>query len=120
MTGAVQIARRGAVAVVTIDNPPVNAASAAVRAGLVAAVEETDADGRVHAVVLVCAGRTFVAGADISEFGKPPAPPLLPEVVAALEGAAKPWVADWSSRSAATIASPPMMRASGCRKSRSA
>lgn len=95
-TGAadpVCVTRCSAVAVVTIDNPPVNAASAAVRAGLVAAVAETEADPDVRAVVLTCTGRTFVAGADIAEFGRPASPPLLPEVVAALEDASKPWVA---------------------------
>ncbi|HEV7306993.1 3-hydroxyacyl-CoA dehydrogenase NAD-binding domain-containing protein [Ensifer sp.] len=89
----VAITRENAVAVVTIDNPPVNALSQAVRQGLVDAVLELDADSAVTAVVLICAGRTFIAGADVSEFGKPPLPPHLPDVVATIEGAKKPWVA---------------------------
>jgi 3-hydroxyacyl-CoA dehydrogenase len=89
----VSIRREGDVAVVTIDNPPVNATSAAVRAGIVRAVAETEADAGVRAVVLACAGRTFIAGADIAEFGKPPVKPHLPDVILALEGATKPWVA---------------------------
>lgn len=93
MSGPVFVARRGEVAVVTIDNPPVNALSQAVRAGLLAALAETEAEPGVRAVVLACAGRTFVAGADISEFGKPPVEPHLPDLIAAIEGATKPWVA---------------------------
>ncbi|RFZ87198.1 3-hydroxyacyl-CoA dehydrogenase [Shinella sp. WSJ-2] len=89
----VTIAREGSIAVVTVDNPPVNALSQALRQALVEAVVELDADATVKAVVLICAGRTFIAGADVSEFGKPPRPPHLPDVVAAIEGAKKPWVA---------------------------
>ena len=68
----------GEVAVVTIDSPPVNALSQAVRDGLKRGVEAAEANGAVKAIVIICAGRTFIAGADISEFGKPPAPPHLP------------------------------------------
>ena len=89
----VTIAREGAIAVVTVDNPPVNALSQALRQALVEAVAALDADEVVKAVVLLCAGRTFIAGADVSEFGKPPEPPHLPDVVAGIEGASKPWVA---------------------------
>ena len=89
----VRIERQADIAVVTIENPPVNAASQAVRQGLVEAVAKMDADPNVKAVVLVCAGRTFVAGADIREFGKPPMEPQLPDVVRAIENAQKPWVA---------------------------
>lgn len=89
----VTIARENAIAVVTVDNPPVNALSQALRQALVEAVTELDADAAVKAVVLICAGRTFIAGADVSEFGKPPQPPHLPDVVAGIEGAKKPWVA---------------------------
>ncbi|MCV9967269.1 3-hydroxyacyl-CoA dehydrogenase NAD-binding domain-containing protein [Pararhizobium sp. BT-229] len=87
------IAREGSVAVVTIDNPPVNALSQALRQALVGAVVELDADAAVGAVVLICAGRTFIAGADVSEFDKPPQPPHLPDVVACIENAKKPWIA---------------------------
>lgn len=89
----VTIARENAIAVVTVDNPPVNALSQALRQALVEAVATLDADAAVKAVVLICAGRTFIAGADVSEFGKPPQPPHLPDVVATIEGAKKPWVA---------------------------
>lgn len=89
----VTIAREGIIAVVTVDNPPVNALSQALRQALVEAVVELDADEVVKAVVLICAGRTFIAGADVSEFGKPPQPPHLPDLVASIEGAKKPWVA---------------------------
>ncbi len=89
----ITIAREGKIAVVTVDNPPVNALSQAVRQGLCEAVAALDADPGVAAVVLTCAGRTFIAGADINEFGKPPQPPHLPDVVSAIELAAKPWIA---------------------------
>ena len=84
--------RDGDVALITIDHPPVNALSQAVRAGLVDAVARAEADSFVHAAVIRCAGRTFVAGADIGEFGKPAQPPHLPDVVAAIENATKPIV----------------------------
>ena len=87
------IDHRGPVAVVTIDNPPVNALSNAVRAALASAVETLDRDDSVKAVVLACAGRTFIAGADVREFNLPPQTPHLPDVVAAIEDAKKPWVA---------------------------
>lgn len=64
----------GKIAVVTVDNPPVNALSQAVRQDLWNAAEALDRDPSVDAVVLICAGRTFIAGADVSEFGKPPLP----------------------------------------------
>ncbi|MBP0446932.1 3-hydroxyacyl-CoA dehydrogenase, partial [Roseomonas sp. SSH11] len=65
---------------VTISNPPVNALSSGVRVGLLRAVELAGADASVRAVVIGSEGRTFIAGADISEFGKPPVPPGLSEV----------------------------------------
>jgi len=81
------------VAIVTIDYPPVNALSHAVRSGLVEAVAQTESDPLVKAVVLHCNGRTFIAGADVKEFGQPPVKPLLPDVIKAIEGAGKPWIA---------------------------
>ncbi len=92
-SSVVALERSGDVATLVIDHPPVNAASHAVRAGLVARLAEADADATVRAIVLRCAGRTFVAGADITEFGRPPADPWLPAVCDALEAAAKPVVA---------------------------
>ena len=89
----VSIEKQGDIAVVTVDNPPVNALSQALRQGLWDAVDTLDADPQVAAVVLACAGRTFIAGADVTEFGKQPVPPHLPDLVARIEAAAKPWVA---------------------------
>ncbi len=89
----VSIDRDGDIALVTVDNPPVNALGQALRQGLWDAVGALDADPTVRAVVLICAGRTFIAGADVTEFGKPPVPPHLPDLVDRLEGAAKPWTA---------------------------
>ena len=83
----------GEVAVITIDNAPVNALSHAVRTGLVEAIERLEADGGARAAVIVGAGKLFIGGADIAEFGKPPREPLLPAVVARIESAGKPVVA---------------------------
>jgi len=83
----------GEIAVVTIDNPPVNATSQAVRQALADAVASTEHNPDVKAVVLQCAGSTFVAGADIREFGKPSLEPHLPDVLVQIENATKPWVA---------------------------
>ncbi|MGH6781063.1 MAG: 3-hydroxyacyl-CoA dehydrogenase NAD-binding domain-containing protein, partial [Sphingomonadaceae bacterium] len=93
MSEMVTIAVTGRIAVATIDNPPVNAASHGVRAGLVAAVERLEQDVALDALVVLCAGKSFVSGADIKEFGKPMQAPQLAEVVARLEGAAKPVIA---------------------------
>jgi 3-hydroxyacyl-CoA dehydrogenase len=84
---------RGKVLLVTIDHAPVNALSADVRRGLLAAIEAADADSAVEAVLIVGAGRNFIAGADIREFGKPPVPPSLPDVCNRIEACAKPVVA---------------------------
>jgi len=89
----VAITRESDIAVVTVDNPPVNALSQALRQMLWDAVGTLDADDKVRAVVLICAGRTFIAGADVTEFGKPPVPPHLPDLVARIERSAKPWIA---------------------------
>jgi len=81
------------VAVVTIDNPPVNAMNYEVRAGLLDLVSRASHDDAVSAVVIACAGRTFVAGADITEFGKPPRQPTGIAVIDAMEASPKPVVA---------------------------
>ena len=93
MTAGDPIRRDGEVAVFTFDNPPVNTLSQPVRATLLAAVEALDADLSVRAIVLAGAGRAFVAGADVREFDRPPAEPLLPAVLSRLEACAKPVVA---------------------------
>ncbi len=92
MSQPVSLDVRGRVGVITIDNPPVNAFSHAVRSGLREAVAAAVADESVAIVLILCAGRTFVAGADISEFGKPRKAPWLPEVLDAVERAGKPVV----------------------------
>jgi 3-hydroxyacyl-CoA dehydrogenase len=76
------------IGVITVNNPPVNALSQALRAGLQAAVTAAQTDAS-EALVLICAGRTFIAGADITEFGKPPMSPSLPEVLVTLENSRK-------------------------------
>jgi 3-hydroxyacyl-CoA dehydrogenase len=81
------------VAVVRIANPPVNALSAPVRIGLADALRRAGADSAVTAIVLAADGRTFSGGADITEFGKPPVPPVLPDLIAALDALDKPLVA---------------------------
>ncbi|MGB4059306.1 MAG: 3-hydroxyacyl-CoA dehydrogenase NAD-binding domain-containing protein [Burkholderiaceae bacterium] len=90
---AVTTQRHGHVLVITVNNPPVNALSAAVRQGLFAAVEQADADADTQAVLIVSEGKTFIAGADIREFGKPPVLPSLPEVCNRIEACSKPVVA---------------------------
>jgi 3-hydroxyacyl-CoA dehydrogenase len=84
---------RGDVAVLTLNSPPVNALSATVRDGLRRGVEAANADPAARAIVLICAGRTFIAGADIAEFGKPPSDPRLPDVLETIENAGKPVIA---------------------------
>lgn len=83
----------GRVAVLTIDNPPVNALSHSVRQGLSDQMTALATDDGVDAIVIACAGRTFIAGADIREFGAPPKAPHLPDVVNQIEAMEKPVVA---------------------------
>ena len=92
-TNPISTKRHGDVLIVMSNNPPVNALGAAVRQGLVAAIEEAEADDAVKAVVIACDGQTFFAGADITEFGKPPVMPWLPTVVDTIENCSKPVVA---------------------------
>jgi 3-hydroxyacyl-CoA dehydrogenase len=89
----VKVERHDAVAIVTVDSPPVNALSAAVRKGILEGVKSASADPQVQAIVIACAGRTFIAGADITEFGKPPQSPSLHDVIAGIESSTKPVVA---------------------------
>ncbi|QMV74962.1 enoyl-CoA hydratase/isomerase family protein [Comamonas piscis] len=85
----VTMAREGHVLVVTIQNPPVNALSQAVRQGLADAVAQARSDAQVQAILLVGSGKAFIAGADIREFGKPAMPPSLPDVLVQLENSDK-------------------------------
>jgi len=91
--GPISTTRHHDILVVTSNNPPVNALGAAVRQGLVAAIEQAESDDAIKAVVIRCEGQTFFAGADITEFGKPPVMPWLPEVVDRIENCSKPVVA---------------------------
>ncbi len=92
-TSPISTRRHGDVLIVLSNNPPVNALSTPVRKGLVDAIAEAEADAGVQAVVIACEGQTFFAGADITEFGKPPVSPWLPEVVDTIENCSKPVVA---------------------------
>jgi 3-hydroxyacyl-CoA dehydrogenase len=82
----------GNIGVITVNNPPVNALSQAVRQGLLEAIRATASDD-TEAVVIHCEGRTFIAGADIKEFGKPHAEPLLPDLLNEIEASEKVVVA---------------------------
>lgn len=81
------------IGLITIDNPPVNALSQSVREGLTECIEGAESSDDCGAIVIACRGRTFIAGADIREFDRPPAAPLLPDVVERIEAASKPVVA---------------------------
>ena len=93
MPDIVGFSREDRVGIITIDNPPVNALSQAVRQGLLDTIDRAVADQEVGIIVLLCAGRTFIAGADISEFSKPPMEPDFNVVLDALENSPRPVVA---------------------------
>jgi len=93
MTSPIRTERHDEILVIISDNAPVNALSAAVRQGLEAAIKEGVADASIEAMVIRCDGRTFFAGADITEFTKPPVDPLLPALVDMIEASDKPVVA---------------------------
>ncbi|MGH8286600.1 MAG: 3-hydroxyacyl-CoA dehydrogenase NAD-binding domain-containing protein, partial [Steroidobacteraceae bacterium] len=84
---------RGTIAILWIDNPPVNAISVGVRSALIEMLRQAARDPAIEGAVIACAGRTFMAGADITEFGSPPKSPMLPEVLRALDDFEKPLVA---------------------------
>ena len=89
----VSIELQGDIALICINNPPVNATGQVVRAGLQQAIAHLNAEAKAKVIAIYCAGRTFVAGADIREFGKPPAAPSLPDVYDELEASAIPVIA---------------------------
>lgn len=93
MSNVVRLESEGDVAVIVIDNPPINAGSVEVRSGLLAAIEEVAQTSEISSAVLIGAGTTFIAGSDLREFGQPLAEPHLPAVIAAIEACAKPVVA---------------------------
>ncbi|MCP4722738.1 MAG: 3-hydroxyacyl-CoA dehydrogenase [Desulfobacteraceae bacterium] len=80
------------IGVITLNYPPVNALSHALREGLSQTIQTAQQDAST-ALVIICEGRTFIAGADITEFGKPPLSPMLPEMVATIEASEKPVIA---------------------------
>ncbi len=92
-TKVVGEARDGEVAIVTLNSPPVNALSHALRSQALEAVRAADADAGVKAIVMIGAGRGFSGGADITEFGKPPQKPSLHDLLDAIENASKPVIA---------------------------
>jgi len=85
--------KRGEVGIIWINNPPVNAISVGVRQAMIEGVKQLNADATIKVGVLACEGRTFMAGADITEFGKPPLSPGLHEAIDAIENSPKPIVA---------------------------
>lgn len=87
------ITQEGPVALIGLNNPPVNALGAALRQGLSDAIRDLDADPSVKVIALYGEGRALSAGADIREFGKPPVPPRLPDVLDQIEGSDTPVVA---------------------------
>ncbi|WP_257166301.1 3-hydroxyacyl-CoA dehydrogenase NAD-binding domain-containing protein [Bradyrhizobium sp. SRS-191] len=93
MSEVAKLDRHDIIGIVTIDSPPVNALSAAVRGGILDNVKAAIDDPAIKAIVLTCGGRTFIAGADITEFGKPPKPPALNDVLSTIENSPKPVIA---------------------------
>ena len=93
INNVVSLARQGNVSVITLNNPPVNALSHPLREGLINAVAQASQDKDSAAIVIVCKGQTFIAGADITEFGKPPKDPRINAVIAAIEDCPQPVVA---------------------------
>jgi 3-hydroxyacyl-CoA dehydrogenase len=85
--------RVGDVAILTVNSPPVNALSHAVRSGIKQGIDGALSDSAAKAIVIICAGRTFIAGADITEFGKPMKEPGLAALIEALENSPKPAIA---------------------------
>src|SRR3954453_5291781 len=92
-TSPISTRKHGDVLIILSNNPPVNALSTAVRQGLVEGIATAEADDTVKAVVIACEGQTFFAGADITEFGKPPQAPWLPVVADPIENCSKPVIA---------------------------
>ena len=90
---AATLSIEGDIAILAINHPPVNALSQVVRESLVKGITQAQADPAVRAIVLICEGRTFLAGADITEFGKPPQSPSLFEAQDVIEMGHKPVIA---------------------------
>ena len=90
MNNCVSYSTDSEIAVISVNNPPVNALSHAVREGVMESLTQAISDESVNAIVLICTGRTFFAGADITEFGQSPKHPDLGELVKALSDCPKP------------------------------
>jgi len=93
MSDVVSWKTEGDIGIITINSPPVNALSAGVRQGLWDGMEALVADDAAKAILVICEGRTFIAGADITEFGKPPSGAPLRDVQTAMEESPKPVIA---------------------------
>lgn len=93
LTDVADLEKQGEIAVIVINNPPVNALSIGVRKGIVDGMKAAAADAAIKAIVIVCTGRTFIAGADITEFGKAPQSPSLDVAFDLIENSPKPVVA---------------------------
>ena len=93
MVGIVAFSKEDNIGIISVNNPPVNALSQAVRAGIQSGIEKGIADKDIAVMLLMCEGRTFIAGADIREFGKPPMEPFLPDLCQFIEDSPKPVVA---------------------------
>ena len=126
MSEVVSYNREGNIGVITVNYPPVNALGQAVRSGLLAALEQGQKDAEARALLLVCEGRTFIAGADIREFGKPMQEPTLPTLVNTFEDSDKPrlprsmappWVVVWKPHGAVTTGLRSAVPRWACRKS---
>lgn len=93
MNTLITLERDGNVALIYINNPPVNAGSLEVRQGLLDAIKQVENDSDLVGAALIGAGKMFIAGSDLSEFGKPLESPQLPEVISAIEQCSKPIIA---------------------------
>ena len=93
MSEVVRLERHGDIAAIVVDNPPVNALGQAVRQGLKERLSEAASEDAIRAIIVLGAEKTFIAGADIREFGKPPQPPSLPDVIDAMDACPKPIIA---------------------------
>ena len=93
MKGTVHYEQKGNIAVMTVDNPPVNPLSSGVRQGLTDGINKAISDNRIEAIVLTGAGRAFIAGADISEFGGKAEGPSLHDCLNTMDSSEKPIVA---------------------------
>ncbi len=93
MQEIVTFSKEGNIGLIVVNNPPVNALSQAVRQGIKTGVEKGIADKDILAMIIICEGRTFIAGADIREFGKPMMEPFLPAIVQYIEDSPKPMIA---------------------------